>query len=448
MKFVLPLLLIPVVSLAYLEAEAQACGGCFVPSENNTVVTDHRMVLAVSPQQSTLYDQIRYQGDPSSFAWVLPIKGVVKVGISSDAVFSVLDTSTSVQVFAPPINCPGPSDCDQRFASADNAGSASDGGAPVSVLKEETVGPYETVQLRSTDPQALTNWLTSRGYTITPEIAPVISGYVAEQFDFLALKLVPGTGIRSMRPVRVTTPGAGVSLPLRMVAAGTGPQVGITLWVLGDGRWEPQNFPSFTVKEEDLVWDWTTSASNFKSVRARKNSDLGGSAWEQESSVTLDKDSVVSQVRFAAQARGIDAAEDYAPEKDAEGNVIKNGEAVLQEDMGYLVGSGRGAIRATRMRADLPQASLNNDLTLRASADQAELSRVRRVTREANEPLCPVYDECNVVGQAPRSEAAAGGTVWGGSGGCSTTKSSPLSSGLYVLGSALVLAFVAKRRRA
>ena len=53
-------------------------------------------------------------------------------------------------------------------------------------------------------------------------ILPVIDAYVAEGFNFLALKLVPGQGVDSMRPVRVTTPGAAATLPLRMVAAGTG----------------------------------------------------------------------------------------------------------------------------------------------------------------------------------------------------------------------------------
>src|SRR5579859_3634861 len=45
------------------ERDASACGGCFVPpAENDSDITDERMLLSVSPQQSTLYDQIRYAG--------------------------------------------------------------------------------------------------------------------------------------------------------------------------------------------------------------------------------------------------------------------------------------------------------------------------------------------------------------------------------------------------
>jgi Uncharacterized protein conserved in bacteria (DUF2330) len=447
MKFARALALVPVLSLAsltYLEAEAKACGGCFAPPEDNTVVTDHRMVLAVSPQQTTLYDQIRYQGSPSSFAWVLPIKGTVNVGISSDAVFAVLDNQTSVQVQPPPINCPPPPNCDQQRGGAVSAPTAAeDSNSGVTVLKQETVGPYETVQLRSSDPNALGNWLTSHGYSVTPEVAPVINAYVAEQFDFLALKLVPGTGVRSMRPVRVSAPGAGAGLPLRMVAAGTGAQVGVSLFVLGDGRWEPQNFQQFTIKAEELLWDWKANASNFKELRIKKNSDLGGSAWEQESSISLNATNLEQQISYTAQGNGIDATDDYGPVKNDQGQIVKTRQEVFAEDMGVLLGNNRGNLRVTRMRADLPQASLHADLALRASADQSELNRFRQVTREANEPQCPVYNACEVVGQAPRAEAAAksaaNGATWGTRGGCSTSASSP--------GIALALGAIRNRRR-
>ena len=76
------------------------------------------------------------------------------------------------------------------------------------------------MQLSSADPAALIDWLTLKAYAIPPEIEPLIDDYVTEGFDFLALRLVPGQGIDSMRPVRITTPGASPELPLRMVEAG------------------------------------------------------------------------------------------------------------------------------------------------------------------------------------------------------------------------------------
>src|SRR4029077_16866100 len=93
-----------------------------------------------------------------------------------------------------------------------NAGKSADDG--VTVLKKEIVGPYETVQLKAEDPGALQVWLDKNGVVVPPDVKPVIDTYVREHFNFLALKLVPGKGVQEMRPVRVTTQGANVALPL------------------------------------------------------------------------------------------------------------------------------------------------------------------------------------------------------------------------------------------
>jgi hypothetical protein len=234
------------VGVAGVARDAGACGGTFQQAtQTGTVVTDHRMIFSLSPIQSTLYDEIKYSGSPTTFAWVLPIRAAVTVGLSSEAVFSSLESETAPLIIAP-LQCPY---CYCTGSSSGGSGGPGTAGADagVTVLSQETVGPYAAVQLQSTDPTALTNWLTINGYVIPADIQSVIAAYVMEGFDFLALRLRPGQGIQAMRPVRVTSPGAGLSLPLRMVAAGTGATVGITLWVIADGRYEPKNFPFFTI---------------------------------------------------------------------------------------------------------------------------------------------------------------------------------------------------------
>src|SRR4051812_47477010 len=88
------------------EREAAACGGCFVQQQENTQVTGHEMILSISKTQTTLWDQIKYSGNPSSFAWVLPVKGTVELGVSSDALFQNLAVETQVTVESPQIQCP------------------------------------------------------------------------------------------------------------------------------------------------------------------------------------------------------------------------------------------------------------------------------------------------------------------------------------------------------
>jgi hypothetical protein len=425
--------LIPAVALSVftLERDASACGGCFIPGENVTVVSDHRMILSIAKDKSTLYDQIRYQGEPSSFAWVLPIAGTVDVGLSADIVFSALDTQTQTRILPPPINCPPrPDECDSpSFGATADGGAASNGG--VQVLKQEVVGPYETVQLAADDPTALAKWLSANGFVVPADVQPVIDTYVAEQFNFLALKLIPGKGVQDMRPVRVTTTGASAVLPLRMVAAGTGPVVGISLWVIGEGRYEPQNFQSFVITADELLWDWTQNKSNYTDLRAAKTAAGNGRIWEIENSTAPFRQNIEAIIRNGTfptqgpypQTEEERAAIDYLQEKDAQGNVTKTAVEARNEDLEALFAgiSTSSTARITRMRADLAHAALDQDLAMIASADQGVVPTNRQVVKEANQPQCPVWDGCTSAGTAPRDEAVARSTPPSGSSSSSCT---------------------------
>lgn len=454
-----------------LERDANACGGCFgpppPPTEQPTVVTDHRMILTVSQQQSTLYDQIRYQGSPASFAWVLPITGEAKVGLSSDAVFATLDAMTQTTIQAPPLNCPPQPPCNNGSSGGFSAGASDSARAPdddgVTVNKREVVGPYETVQLSATNPAGLRNWLSQNGFTIPPDVSPVIDQYVIEKFDFLALKLIPGKDVKDMRPVRVTTTGAAVVLPLRMVAAGTGPVVGVSLWIVAEGRYQPQNFPAFYIPTSEIVWDWTTQKSNYVELRAQKTAEGAGRSWETESSTLVDRGSVQNAVTygFINNGRGgapipsdpeAQAQQAYLPEKNPDGSIKKTAQEVRADDLDTLFyGIPSVATRVTRMRADLSHAALNQDLVMIASPDQAVLPTLRQVVKELNEPLCPVFNGCNSIGTAPRSEAIARANgEMGESFSCttSTRTSAPtwLGIGAGFLALAIVKASRARRR--
>ncbi len=217
--------------------DAYACGGCIAPPTSSTQVSGHRMILSISPTQTTLWDQLAYVGDASDFAWVLPIHGQVDVGLSSDLLFATLDQLTDPRVTG--TSCPPQPICNTKASGA----FMSTSGTGVTVIAEEVVGPYETVQLQSSDPTALQTWLDGHGFVVPAEVQSVVAQYVNEGFDFLAMRLVPGQGTSAMRPVRITSPGAGLSLPLRMVAVGTGAITPIKLWVFGEGRYTTANAP-------------------------------------------------------------------------------------------------------------------------------------------------------------------------------------------------------------
>jgi hypothetical protein len=85
-----------------------------------------------------------------------------------------------------------------------------------------------------------------------------------------------------MEPVRIVTPGADPTLPLRMVAAGAGTKVDLVLWILGEGRWETQNFPSVTMDDTQLSWDDSQELSNYAAVSQSVMAQNGGRTWLTE----------------------------------------------------------------------------------------------------------------------------------------------------------------------
>jgi hypothetical protein len=410
------------------ERDANACGGCLQPppppTQTASDVTDERMLLAVSPTQSTLYDQLEYTGNPSSFAWVLPIRGTVDVGLSADVLFDSIDALTATQIVAPPENCPPPPSCPGLGGSHAAAAFASGGddNSTVTVTKQENVGPYDTVQLHSADTSALENWLAQNGFVISAAEQPVIAAYVADGFDFLAMKLLPNQGVQAMRPVRVTTPGASLSLPLRMASIGTGVTVGITIWVVSDGRYEPQNFPFFHIEDSALIWDWSASSSNYTTLRKQNEAALGGKGWEIESSLSLNQELITTVILSGgqysnnggigagsvAQLPPSDATQDYLPVGDpdagADAASYQSADDVRTADIAALfVGLQQGAnVRVTRIRSDIAHSAMTQDFLLQASSDQSELSNIRNVTKSAN-LTCPVYQSCSPIGCAAAS---------------------------------------------
>ncbi len=431
--------------------DAAACGGCFhPPTQTVSDITDERMLFSISTLQSTLYDQLRYTGSPSNFAWVLPIHGTVDVGLSADVLFDSIDALTETQINPPAPNCPTPNCSVNGAAMAGTAPSAAGAPAGVTVTKQENVGPYATVQLHATDSSALDNWLAQNGYNVPADVAPVIAEYVTEGFDFLAMKLLPNQGVQAMRPVRITTPGASLSLPLRMAGVGTGPEVGISIWVVADGRYEPQNFPFFHIDDSALVWDFAMSQSNYTTLRVQNEANLMGKGWEIESSISLNEQTITNVILSGGQYYGggggfgggvatpADPSLDYLPvgnpDGGAEGGVNETAEEVRTADVSALFAGLTGPnVRITRIRSDILHTAMTADFVLQASADQSELSNIRNVTQSVN-LTCPIYNGCQIVGMGTPAQAAA--SISGGSGQSGSGVTSASSGSISTSGSA------------
>jgi hypothetical protein len=255
-----------------------------------------------------------------------------------------------------------------------------------------------------------------------------------------------------------------------MVAVGTGATTGITIWVVADGRWQPKNFPTFTITDPEIAWDWVTSSSNYESLRLSKEAGFGGRGWQIESSLELNQ-YTISQTLEQAIQYGSSSVGGYTapiPPPAVDGGAsdagaidggdgtedagVDGGLAAAEADLAVLfAGISQPSVRFTRMRSDVAKSALSVDMALEASTDQSELTNQHNPGQQIGEPECPVYDSnCEVTGTAPRSEAAASSAV--GGSGCTTTRparesESSGATGILIVLAGLTLVRAQKKRR-
>ncbi|MCS6798237.1 MAG: DUF2330 domain-containing protein [Myxococcota bacterium] len=416
---------------------ARACGGCFVQTEEVTVVTAHRMAVAISPTQTTLWDQIQYAGNPSDFVWVLPVAGTTLVELADNAFFEALERRTRIElrgVFAPPPTCPDP--CGS-FVFGSTAGEAprtgaDAGGPPVTVYGEATIGPYQTVTIGSENPEALVDWLQDNGYAVPDAILPIIEHYVRLRMNFAVLRLAPNAGVNQMQPVRVTTPGMMPVFPLRMVGAGVADSVELELYVLAEGRWSAQNFATVEVARDQIAYDWNTGRFTYEQQFDAALARVGGRGWVAEAALPFDA---------------------WYPMVASYWSLDEGGRRRTPTDDLAVARTGLDAPFLTKLRTRLAARHLDEDLVLQAAETDDRIDTTINVVRELNRPtLPPCPTECTVPGAGPLAAGRGGpsGVAFGADGrgeGLCAAAAGP--TGASLLGWAWVLTlFGLLRRRA
>jgi len=374
---------------------ASACGGCFAPppppSGMPTVVTRHQMVVSLSMEVTTLWDQIEYAGDPEDFVWVLPVRDGAPVELADNAFFEALEqvTTITLQAPAPPTTtCNDP--CGNGFILGAGASFEDSRGSeppPVEVHHQAAIGPYETATIGSEDPEALIAWLRDNHYTVPDDMLPIIAHYTDQGMDFAVLRLSPNFGVNQMQPVRVTSPGLNVTFPLRMVAAGVEGSVGLELFVVAEGRYGPMNFAGAEVDRDALTYDWATDRFNYDALYGQAQQTEDGRVWITEFAEAAPGGQIASYVSFDDEGEPHEAGPDWQV-------------AIRNIDAPYL----------TRLTADLDVAHLDEDLVLGAS-DGDDIGNFVRVTNELNRAPDA---ECPTVCNDPYGSGTSGG--WRGAG--------------------------------
>jgi hypothetical protein len=270
-----------------------------------------------------------------------------------------------------------------------------------------------------------------------------------------------------------------------MVAAGTGSEVAIVLYVIAEGRYRVQNFEQATIGyQTDLTWDWATSKSNYALLR--DNVLKGGGFLTTFAKARGLTDQVIAQDGLTAQytvgglmgqgATQFDNLTDlYFAQAAADdgvastcGSVGSDLRAVAPGTVvapttpgtppakgtvaesafacgGYsdlstaLVGMHPSDVWVTRLEAELPRTKLATDLTVSASAAQTDESSWHAAEISIGSPCPAVTPAATPADTKPTSN---GSCTAGGAG-----RRSPLSSAATLTLAGLALAFAARRSR-
>ncbi|MEM9072518.1 MAG: DUF2330 domain-containing protein [Myxococcota bacterium] len=291
---------------------ALACG-CFSPpvpppDSSNYAVNQQaeQIVFEVNEEDGTVtaHVLILYQGDPESFAWLLPAPNAPELGLSEDFTFALLDELTRPQVSVRQNNvCPSPEfRCEYRdecprpdfmrddspspggFADAGAAadsgfGDAGGGAPPVEVISRETIGAYDTIVFSAGDTAAAVEWLQAEGFIVNETTAPFMQPYADEGMVFVAARLVPGADLDQIRPLKMTYEGLTPMIPLRITAVGTEPELAVTAYIYGDENYLPMGDHEVLNGSLLNVSDDGTGRTNYPSALSRAIDEAGGDAF-------------------------------------------------------------------------------------------------------------------------------------------------------------------------
>lgn len=277
-----------------------ACGGFFcqlVPIDQ----AGEQIIFRQDGTTVTAIVLIQYQGDADDFSWVLPVPGVPEFELASDLVFSPLEQASrprfNLTTVGEGCGVPLSSAGDPSAAPADDAVNDNvedDDG--VEVLKTLVVGPFEIQLVSSDDPAAMAEWLEDNDYDLTDRGEELITPYVEEGMNFVAMRLLQDQGVGDIQPLKLVYQSETPMIPLRLTAVAAVPDMGILVWMLGDARAVSLNYLHLDVNYTRLEWYRGTSVAyaDYQDLVTEAMDEAGGQGFVTDYAGT-DLD-VVSQL--------------------------------------------------------------------------------------------------------------------------------------------------------
>ena len=283
---------------------AAACGGFFcslVPINQAA----EQIIFKQLGNDVTAVVQIQYVGEAENFSWVVPVPGVPTFSVGSNLLFQTLEplTRPSFNLTESGEVCLG--DLPNMDVSPVATTAIPEGAADsdVDVVASETVGPYDVQVIHSDDPEALANWLVDNNYDLSDRGEALIEPYVTAGMNFVVLKLSQGQGVGDIQPLVMNYLTEEVMIPIRLTAVAAADDMGVLVWLLGEGRAVPTNYPHVTVNYSQV--DWFNGSQNaylsYQQLVADAMDEAGGQGFATDYAGTeLDAWAALSLVKEQA----------------------------------------------------------------------------------------------------------------------------------------------------
>jgi len=218
--------------------------GMFAPRRNlqaleKTYISepDQKAAILFSKGTEDLIISPSYEGEVSSFAWVIPVPSIPKVSILKGALFHELMSLTP----------------EYRASYAAPGGPKTASLGRVQVLERKVVGSYDVSVLKSNEAGALEKWLKDNGYRMPePDAAAKaidpVRYYVDKGWTFVACRIetpekAKGLRTGTLAPLRLTFKTDKPIYPLRMSSLNSG-KFSLLIYVLvptAEAEWPARN---------------------------------------------------------------------------------------------------------------------------------------------------------------------------------------------------------------
>jgi hypothetical protein len=286
---------------------AQACGGLFCSNTNAVNQVAERIIFAQNDDQTiTAVIEIQYQGPANEFAWVLPVpQGDVEVGVSFTQSLDALQAASN-----PVYNLRTTQSCPSR-----SSGSGADAGIlepaegspdpEVTVVSSGAVGPYDYAIIQVDDAlddraDVAVEWLGENGYDVAALGPDTLRPYLDQDMNLLAFRLQKEADSGSIRPVMITYPGTRPIIPIRPTAVAAQNDMGILVWLLGDGRGVPSNYLSLELNETRI--NWNNPSPTYDDVVIAAADEAGGWGFVTEQSGRAEAFAEIVYAHWKSQA--------------------------------------------------------------------------------------------------------------------------------------------------